>query len=166
LVKKMKCISASISLFIMAFSIAFLYGCGCSPDASDLIPKDDLPEGITFVDSADTTDCGSYSGTIGETATSFSQAIYDCGQPGDAYVLVVECKNEEAAASMLDFLDNDVLDNSVYSKTQADISGNAAIEAFTSSPQEYVFLWQKDNFVFLVQGSSRDEAFNLAISIE
>jgi hypothetical protein len=162
----MKCISAFTSIFTMAFSIAFLSGCGCSLEASDFIPKDDLPEGITFVDSADTADCGSYSGTIGENAVAFSQAIYECSQPGDAYVLVVECKDEEAAASMLDFFDNDILDNSVYSKTQADINGNAAIEAFTSSPQEYVFLWQKDNFVFLVQGSSRDEALNLASSIE
>ena len=68
-------------------------------------------------------------------------------------------------ADKFDFMDNNILDNSVYSKTQADVNGNAAIEAFTSAPQEHVFLWQTDNFVFLVQGSSRDDALNLAISI-
>jgi hypothetical protein len=67
---------------------------------------------------------------------------------------------------LLDFMDNDIPDNSLYTKTQADINGNAAIEVFASSPQENVFLWQRDNFVFLVQGSSRDEAFNLASSIK
>ena len=162
----MKFISVLVLLLITAVSIAFLSGCGCSPNASDFIPKDDLPEGMTFVDSADTTDCSSYSGTIGENAVSFSQAIYECSQPGDAYAMVVECNDEEAAAIMLDFFDNDILDNSVYSKTQADISGNTAIEAFVSSPEEYVFLWQNGNFVFLVQGSTRDEAFNLASSIK
>ena len=148
----------------MAASIAFLAGCGSGP--SDFIPKDDLPEGITFIDSADTTDCDSISGTIGENTVSFSQAVYEQSEPGDAYVLVLECKDEEAANIMLEYLDAEVLDNSVYAKQLSEVNGSEAIEASISPPPEYVFLWQQDNFVFMVLGNSRDSSFNLASSIK
>jgi hypothetical protein len=157
----------SLILFIaIALSTAFIAGCG--PDSSDYIPKDDLPEGITFIESADTTDCDSLSGTIGENTVSFSQAVYSQSEPGDAYVLVMECEGEEAAEVMLKYLDAEVLDSSVYVKNISEVNGNKAIEASisSSSPPEYVLLWQEDNFVFMVLGNSRDSSFNLASSIK
>ena len=59
--------------------------------------------------------------------------MYSCDQAGDAYVLVMECQNEEVAIKMFHEFDNDVLDSSSYNKkTKEDLQG-ALETAFLNS---------------------------------
>ena len=153
-------------IFLSTIAILILLFSACGPVASDLIPTNDLPDGIIFDERTDTAECDSLPGKIGDNVVSFSQAVYDCDQPGDAYVLVMECKDEEAVLEMFNELNNEVLNSSIYSKKSTLINESEVVEAYTSSPSEYVFLWQKDSFVVLVMGSSREDAFSLASIVE
>ena len=152
-----------VAAFLVLVSLGLaMVSCTTGPDPVDMVPTTGLPEGVDFAETAAATPRGGYPKHLVENVSSMAHALYHCGATEDAYMLILECHDDEAAKTMLDDLVRTVLDEEVFDTASVEFNGHSAIEGWTDVSPEYVYIWANESFVFVVTGTSRESTLALA----
>jgi hypothetical protein len=160
-------------VFLLACIVAGALSCAGAKDEGriDLLPKGNLPEGMHFSASwsekiPKETDTESplgykYENVVTKNVVSAAGGEYE-GMTGKAYVIVIECQDEDAAQLVLESFINITLVEGVFEVSSVEFNGHVAVKGYAPSSSEYVYLRQADELVFEVVGISESDTLELA----